>query len=268
MGKQEVPSEALNSPKQFYDARYRQEYAKPFSVLYEVCRLYTVREVLNKIKSSRFNPNTILDYGCGDGRYTSILKQFFPESSIYGSDISDIGLKIAKENHPDAQYISMSDETIDFADSSFDLIISIEVLEHVKNVEKSTREIGRLLKPHGMVLITTPCANKYSLEWFYNKLTNRLQSSFDGYGRFGTDEPAHLRRLNDKQLRLLFSKSGVDIHKIYHRAHLFITIMEGVKPLKILPNGLRVWFALLDWHLFKHLPNGATMVAVGRKRKN
>ncbi|HCF28618.1 MAG TPA: hypothetical protein DEV81_15765 [Cyanobacteria bacterium UBA11049] len=115
-----------------------------------------------------------------------------------------------------------------------------------------------------MVIISTPCANKYSLEWCQNRLTGGLQPSFDGYGRFSTDEPAHLRRLNDDHLKSLFSQTGIDIYKIYHRAHLFETIVRKGRTFRLLPFAC-VWFGMLDWHLFKHFPNGSTMIALGKK---
>lgn len=260
MSKINVSQDAINDQKQFYDERFRQGYMKDFSGLYEGCRLYTIRKILEVMKAEGFNPRTILDYGCGEGRYIGILKEYFPESSIYAGDISEIGLQITKEKYPYVKCVSMDDELLDIENNCFDLIICIEVLEHVHNVKKSIREIERLLRKNGTIIMTTPCANKYSLEWFFNKFTSGLQTSFDGYMRFSTDEPAHLRRLVDSDIIDLFA--NVDILKIYHRAHFFTTIMA---PMKILPNNLRIWIGLLDWHLFKNLPNGATMMVMGKK---
>lgn len=238
---------------------------KDFSGCFEASRLFTIREILRGIVANQSIPRTILDYGCGEGRYIPILKEAFPKATLYGCDISEVGLQIASATHPDARYIPMADEAVPLPDNSIDFITCIEVLEHVRNVERSANEIGRLLSPSGTVLISTPCANKYSLEWFYNVLTGGLQPSHDGYGRFATDEPGHLRRLNDQQLISLFALAGVQIRKIYHRAHVFTTVVEGFRLIRKLPNALRIQIALVDWHLFKGFPNGATMVAIGEK---
>ena len=98
-------SDVLNDQKQFYNNRFREGYMKDFAGVFEASRLYTIKEILYNMKAEGFNPADILDYGCGEGRYIGILKEFFPESFIYGSDISDVGLSIAKENHPFAQYM-------------------------------------------------------------------------------------------------------------------------------------------------------------------
>lgn len=245
--------------KEFYNLRYKEGYMKDFSGLFEACRLYTIRKIFETIKTDGFNPRNILDYGCGEGRYIGVLKEYFPESAIYASDISEIGLQIAKEKHPYVRYITMDEESLDIEDNFFDLIICIEVLEHVENIKRATGEIERLLRRDGMTILTTPCGNKYSLEWLFNKLTFGLQKSVDGYLRFATDEPGHLRRLVDDDIINLFSK--IDILKIYHRAHLFTTLMV---PMKMLPDSLRIRIGLLDWHLFKNLSNGATMIVLGK----
>ena len=271
MNKSEISSEALKNQKEFYDERYKTGYMKDFSGLYETLRVFSVQEILEKIKKNKFNSKIILDYGCGEGRYIPVVKNQFPEASIWGSDISDIGIEIAQKNYPNAHYIAMSDEKVNLPDQFCDFLISIEVLEHVGNVHKSVEEIGRLLKPGGLVLLTTPCANKYSLEWFINKFNSGLQPSFDGYGRFATDEPGHLRRLNDRHIRLLFSDVGIEICQIYHRTHFFTTLVQFwggfIKPLplKRFHGKFKLLLASLDWHWLKFLPNGANMVVLGKK---
>lgn len=260
-----IDEQALNAQKQFYNSRFEAGYMQDFFDLYESCRLIAMQAILKQVKASGFNPSTALDYGCGEGRYIELLNKFFPETSIYGCDISDTALQIAQTKYPSGKYISMSDETVDYADSSMDLIISIEVLEHVSNVEKSIQEIGRLLKPEGMVIISTPCANKYSFEWLQNRLSGGLQPSFDGYGRFATDEPAHLRRLNDAHLKSLCSQAGIDIYKIYHRAHLFETLVPKGRTFRLMPK-ICVGLGMLDWYLFKDFSNGSTMIALGKKK--
>ena len=123
-----------------------------------------------------------------------------------------------------------------------------------------------MLGAAGTLLLTTPCANRYSLEWVINRVRGGLEPSFDGFGRFATDEPAHLRRLNDVQLREVFAPYGVAFSRILHRSHFFTTLVErfGRRP-GVLPKSWKVQAAMLDWHLLRMLPNGATIVALGHK---
>jgi ubiquinone/menaquinone biosynthesis C-methylase UbiE len=259
----EIAPEALERQKTFYDDRYTAGYMEGFDYdIYERCRLYTVRKVLATIPL----PKKILDYGCGQGRYLAELRKMFPIANICGCDISDVALEIAKADNPGVSFLKMDDESLDCPDASFDCVISIEVLEHVGDVRKAAQEIIRVLKPGGTALVTTPCANRYSLEWLKNWLSGGLQPSRDGYGRFATDEPGHLRRLTSRAMTNLFSNAGANPVVIRFRAHLFTTLLETLSVKKVLPISAREKCALLDWHLFRLLPNGATMIALYRKQ--
>lgn len=265
MRRSNVSLEAKATPRDFYNERYEKGYMHGFYDVYEICRVYTVKKVLSRLKATGFAPASILDYGCGEGRYIGELKEIFPSAGLAGCDISDKALDIAKRQFPEATYIPMQDETVGYADGSFDLIVSIEVFEHVQDVEKATREVARLLRTGGLALVTTPCANRFSGEWFKTALKRGFEPSHDGYGRFYVDEPGHLRRLKDRHLRDLFERHGVEIQKIYHRSHLFTPIVEYHAIKAIIPIAVRARLALLDWHLFKHLPNGSTLLAIGKK---
>jgi ubiquinone/menaquinone biosynthesis C-methylase UbiE len=260
-----VSLDAKDNPKDFYNRRYEQGYMHGWYDVYEICRVYTVKKVLNRLTATGFSPASILDYGCGEGRYIGELKRIFPSARVVGCDISETALDIGKRAFPEATFTSMQDETVGYADGSFDLVISIEVLEHVQDVAKAAHEVARLLRVGGLALITTPCANRFSGEWFKTALRSGFEPSHDGYGRFYLDEPGHLRRLRDSHLRDLFEKNGVAIEKIYHRSHMFTPIVEHRFVSPLIPMAARARIALLDWHFFKHLPNGSTLLAIGRK---
>jgi hypothetical protein len=76
-----------------------------------------------------------------------------------------------------------------------------------------------------MILATTQCASRSSLEWFINRANGEFEPSADGYGRFLTDEPGHLRRLTSTHLRMMFDEAGVDVHTSRFRAHVFTAIV-------------------------------------------
>ncbi len=74
--------EALENPKDFYDARYETGYMEGFSDLYEMCKVFTIREMLQKLKSQGFSPKKVLDYGCGQGRFMEVVKEIFPAAAV------------------------------------------------------------------------------------------------------------------------------------------------------------------------------------------
>jgi SAM-dependent methyltransferase len=248
----------------FYDARYDRGYMGDFFEPYEACRLVTVQETLRRIDA---RPARILDYGCGQGRYLGVLAERFPQARLAGCDVSEVGLEQARASHPDAQLTPMADERVPLADGSFDLILSVEVLEHVADAGLATRELARLLAPGGHLVVTTPCANPGSFEWILNRLRGGLQATPDGYGRFATDEPGHLRRLTSRDLRVLLSRAGLTVQRVDFRAHLFSALMVRLprRVSRLIGARMTIVLGLLDWRLFKRLPNAATMVVVARR---
>lgn len=243
----------------FYDERYEHGYMEGFLDPYEACRVVTVRDTLRRLPAT---PARVLDYGCGQGRYLDVVRERFPQARLTGCDVSSVALEQARRQRPWAKYVAMDDERAPLPDGSFDLVMSVEVLEHVADAERATGELARLVAPGGRLVLSTPCANPGSLEWLLNRRRGGLQRTADGYGRFATDEPGHLRRLTSRDLRVLLARAGLVVDRIDYRAQLFAALMIRIPGPVVRLMGRRgmVAFGLLDWRLFRRLPNGATML--------
>ena len=75
--------EALENPQAFYDARYQEGYMEGFSDLYEVCRVKTIQDIFRKLSNEGLlNPQNVLDYGCGQGRYMDIVRKSLDRKSV------------------------------------------------------------------------------------------------------------------------------------------------------------------------------------------
>lgn len=104
----------------------------------------------------------VLDLGCGIGLSLHILAQIFPNT--VGCDIDEKALKacdkILKEVGVSNIDLKLYDgRKLPFSSNTFDGILSIEVVEHVENPNLMLKEIQRVLKKDGILIITTP--NKY-----------------------------------------------------------------------------------------------------------
>lgn len=253
-----------------YNERYRTGYMTDFEGLYEACRAASVRDVLHDKRYFASVPSLILDIACGQGRYFPVLETAFPGAKIIGLDIAEAGVQKAKTAFPQYDYGVSTCENIALADNSVDFVFSIETLEHVNDADKTVQEWARILKPGGKLLFTTPCANRFSLEWVLMALSGGLQLSADGYGRFRRDEPGHLRRLKTAHVQTMFEQSHLQMHTSLFRSHFFTTLahdwiyMRRPKSPRVRALAYRV--AMLDWHLFRHLPNGASMLVLAEKR--
>lgn len=98
-----------------------------------------------------------LDVGCGDGSFTEALLEECAE--IHGIDVQDKWLdrfrqRCAGKPHIHIQRMSASEMT--FPDAYFDLILSVETLEHIPDLTGAAREMARVLRPGGELVLTCP----------------------------------------------------------------------------------------------------------------
>jgi len=110
---------------------------------------------------------TALDLGCGPGQYMVHLSQL--GFDCCGADISEEMLQIAREKIPASPFVKWihSDcRNVPVQDQFFDLILCIGVLEYLSDDLSALKEIGRLIKPGGGVILTFP--NLYKLRNLLN----------------------------------------------------------------------------------------------------
>ncbi|MBI5045338.1 MAG: class I SAM-dependent methyltransferase [Candidatus Levybacteria bacterium] len=136
--------------------------------------------------------NLILDAGCGTGSNILFLKKF---GDVYGVDTSLSATKFCQMRG--LKNIKTADvSNLPYNDNSFDLVCLMDVLEHIKDDKKVIREIFRVLKPQGQLLITVP-----ALPFIYSK-HDKAQG--------------HVRRYKKSDLKILFKKTGfTKVHLSY-----------------------------------------------------
>lgn len=108
----------------------------------------------------------ILEVGCGNGYYLSLLNRLGLKISLTGIDNDKAALFDAQRFIGDEKVILVfADATkLPFGESSFDKIICSEVIEHVKNDKKVLKEIHRVLKKGGVMVLST-CNISYPFFW-------------------------------------------------------------------------------------------------------
>jgi 2-polyprenyl-3-methyl-5-hydroxy-6-metoxy-1,4-benzoquinol methylase len=103
---------------------------------------------------------TVADIGCGSGYGCDILKRS-GAASVFGCDISRSAIAFAEKRFPGAAEFSVQGITsLDaYRSGSFDVTVSSEVLEHIKEYGKedeAVRELKRISAPGGVVVLGTP----------------------------------------------------------------------------------------------------------------
>ena len=91
--------------------------------------------------------------GCGIGMYAAQIQDRF-DARVTAFDIERDRVRSARRRLPHA--IVAAGEAIPFPDDSFDLVLSHEVIEHVADDRVSARELARVAKPGGIIMIFCP----------------------------------------------------------------------------------------------------------------
>ena len=139
----------------------------------------------------------MLDVGSGEGYGALIVTEWV--GAYFGVDVSSDAVSHATDRYasPDIRFDHYAGATLPYADSSFDLITSFQVIEHVADVERYVRELRRVACPGARVLITTPNRklrlrdgerpwNRYHLrEYDAAGLRRALEGTFANVALFG-----------------------------------------------------------------------------------
>ena len=96
----------------------------------------------------------VLDVGCGNGIYTQHLARKCGKA--VGVDHNAPNLAWAKAEFPECEFILSNGENLPFAAASFGAVMLTEVLEHTRDDRQTLREIARVLRPGGTLLLSTP----------------------------------------------------------------------------------------------------------------
>jgi len=139
---------------------------------------------------------TLLDVGCGTGALWEYVRGQF--SRYAGADVVRYdGFPAEGEFHS----IDLDGGGVPVADEIADVVVAVEVIEHLENPRRFARELTRLVKPGGWVVVTTP--NQLSV---LSKLTLIVFNEFNAF-RAGS-YPAHLTALLEIDLRRIAGECG------------------------------------------------------------
>jgi 2-polyprenyl-3-methyl-5-hydroxy-6-metoxy-1,4-benzoquinol methylase len=100
-------------------------------------------------------PRRILDVGCGDGRFLSVLRDHGPKAwELHGIDIDARAVERAASRGVRAQVSRLED--YDPGAERFDMVVLFQVIEHVSAPDEMARRVHDLLVPGGLFVIETP----------------------------------------------------------------------------------------------------------------
>jgi 2-polyprenyl-3-methyl-5-hydroxy-6-metoxy-1,4-benzoquinol methylase len=165
-----------------------------FEKLYHFIKNIALKNKLNLINSQQPTKGNLLDIGAGTGDFLSVAKK--DGWKITGVEPSDRAKAIAKNKG-----VSFVSETSELENQSFDIITMWHVLEHVPDLDKQIKELKRLLKPTGTLLIAVPNFKSFDAKY---------------YGKFWAayDVPIHFWHFSKTAIQILFEKEEMKLEKV------------------------------------------------------
>jgi SAM-dependent methyltransferase len=174
-----LDSAQLMDPKQFYSDRWDEE-ARGERAPREP-RDWLHRIVLDPIFDPFANPRPevalamlqgggkLLDVGCWNGGFLERIERAGLYAELAGVDVVAEGVEVARRKGYDAHVVDLNGDPLPFPDRHFDGVSLLAVLEHVFDPYAMIREVHRVLRPGGELLIDVPNAASF---------TNRLRILF------------------------------------------------------------------------------------------
>ena len=193
------PDNAATAGAAFYDERYAKGYLEewPERQLQRIDRL--VRELDLPLRGRA------LDFGCGTGVFTAVLKNALPGWELHGLEISSVAVRRARDCLPECTFFVEEDEAA--ATGPYDFVFTHHVLEHVADLDATWARFAHLSASGAFGLHVLPCGNPGSLE--HRICALRVDGVRDGTGgTFFYEDPSHVRRLTTEQLAATARRHG------------------------------------------------------------
>ncbi|HCK66053.1 MAG TPA: hypothetical protein DHW49_07285 [Anaerolineae bacterium] len=118
-----------------------------------------LRKVMEYVENNQYE--NILDFGCGSGVMLPFLSNI--SKQVVAMDVDLLPIQSVQKYIPLANNVEVKDATkitiSNLSKNSFDLIIALDVLEHVDDLPKTLSELFSLLKPNGQLIVSGPTEN-------------------------------------------------------------------------------------------------------------
>ncbi|NRS87914.1 2-polyprenyl-3-methyl-5-hydroxy-6-metoxy-1,4-benzoquinol methylase [Flavobacterium sp. 7E] len=165
-----------------------------FEKAYHFVKNIALKNKLNLINSLQPQRGSILDIGAGTGDFLSVAKQ--NGWKTVGVEPSEKAKQIAS-----SKGVSFVEKTSELGNHSFDVISMWHVLEHVPNLDEQIKELKRLLKPDGSLIIAVPNFKSFDAQHY--------KTFWAAY-----DVPIHFWHFSKNAIKMLFEKEGMELEKV------------------------------------------------------
>lgn len=204
------------------------------------------------ISRLNLNHSKILDLGCGNGIYTKKIMKLVTATEAYGIDIKQTSLKEAEKRGITGIRADLNTDRLPFDDDYFDLIIFLDVIEHLLNPDNALKEAYRVLKSRGHFIIMTPnlssWMNRIYLLFGYQPPDSEVSTIIKfGNPWRGGFASGHIRPFTARALKELLVYHGFIVKHIQSFSHNKGSLPY---PLYLLDVGFSKRYTLAQHNLF------------------
>ncbi|MBU1135304.1 MAG: class I SAM-dependent methyltransferase [Nanoarchaeota archaeon] len=201
----------------------------------------------------------ILDIGCGDGTFSKIIGDS-TKAKIFGLDISQSCVDSANEKGIIAKKMDIDGAKLPFMDETFGAVFCGDTIEHIFDTDKLIKEVHRILKPNGYIVISVPNVTAWynrglALLGFLPAWIEPTSGEYRGTP-FSNMGCGHVRAFNKRVLVHFLEDRGFDIESI-KGAHI-VADKEFSKTKRALWNSVD--------SLFSRFPGLSTFIVVKARK--
>lgn len=140
---------------------------------------YFINKIIKYIKNID-DISSILDLGCGEGSNTYFISTKFNTDKVVGIDITEEGVKKAKLNFPNIDFLQLNLDEIELSNmQQYDLVCSFDVLEHVDDWENLLHKMTVICNKY--ILITVPTGRMRDYEVSIGHLRNFKKGEIENF---------------------------------------------------------------------------------------
>ncbi len=186
---------------------------EPQQTVFDKWRDRILFNIYAKYSTNKLSQSDVLDVGCG---YGWLLDAFEGARTLCGVDIAHHAVEVAGGRKPERFF-----KQGDLHDSSpfsqkFDLILAINIIEHLSNPVAGIQSISASARPGAIVLVHMPTISNWLTRWEYSKLYD--------------SDPTHIYRPSGKTVRKLFEAEGFETLRDSYLPH-FPAMLTKVWPI-------------------------------------
>lgn len=167
--------------------------------------------VFDLVKEFLPEPSKVADLAAGEGAFSVRLREL-------GHDVQAVDASRDRWKADDLP-LRIADLDSDFGngligdETKFDAVVAIEIIEHLENPFRFVRECAKVLRPGGLLFLTTPNVEAVSSRLIF-LYTGRLKS----FGAYETVRPAHITPIFKWKLDMILDEAGFEVvHEGFNR---------------------------------------------------